>query len=130
MSDTSEIAALFDEWNSALNSGDPARVAALYAEDAVLLPTMSNQVRTTPDGIREYFAEFLTASPQGTVRESAIRLLCEDVACHCGIYVFELTSGGKRVTVPARFSFVYQRRADGWKIREHHSSVMPEPIDA
>ena len=41
----SEITALFDQWNSALQTGDPKQVAALYAADAILLPTVSNQVR-------------------------------------------------------------------------------------
>ena len=41
----SEITALFKQWNSALKTGDPKQVAALYAADAILLPTVSNQVR-------------------------------------------------------------------------------------
>jgi hypothetical protein len=36
-----EIAALFDEWNAALATGDPEKVADLYSPDAVLLPTLS-----------------------------------------------------------------------------------------
>ena len=35
----SEIIVLFDEWNGALQTGDPKKVAALYAADAILLPT-------------------------------------------------------------------------------------------
>ena len=38
------IAALFDEWNAALATKDPETVANLYAHDAVLLPTVSNEV--------------------------------------------------------------------------------------
>ena len=34
-----EVRELFDEWNAALATGDPAQVDALYADDAVLLPT-------------------------------------------------------------------------------------------
>lgn len=38
------IASLFDEWNAALATKDPQQVANLYAHDAVLLPTVSNEV--------------------------------------------------------------------------------------
>jgi uncharacterized protein (TIGR02246 family) len=38
------IASLFDTWNQALATKDPHRVADLYAHDAVLLPTVSNEV--------------------------------------------------------------------------------------
>lgn len=40
------IASLFDDWNQALATKDPEKVASLYAHDAVLLPTVSNEVRT------------------------------------------------------------------------------------
>jgi uncharacterized protein (TIGR02246 family) len=39
------IASLFDAWNQALATKDPNKVADLYAHDAVLLPTVSNEVR-------------------------------------------------------------------------------------
>ena len=51
----SEITALFDQWNSALQTGDPKQVAALYAADAILLPTVSNQVRHNHAEIEDYF---------------------------------------------------------------------------
>jgi uncharacterized protein (TIGR02246 family) len=38
------IAALFDRWNEALATKDPATVANMYGHDAVLLPTVSNEV--------------------------------------------------------------------------------------
>ena len=44
MSD-SHIAALFEEWNTALQTGEPEKVTALYESNAILLPTISNQVR-------------------------------------------------------------------------------------
>lgn len=42
-----EVAQLFDRWNAALTTGNPNNVAKLYTPDAVLLPTMSNQLRST-----------------------------------------------------------------------------------
>jgi hypothetical protein len=51
---TEIIGGLFDKWNAALQTGNPERVADLYAPDGVLLPTVSNQVRSPslPGGTR------------------------------------------------------------------------------
>src|SRR5690349_15177510 len=58
-----EIAALFDGWNAALRTGDAETVADRYAKDAVLLPTVSNKVRTDRAGIVDYFEHFLQNKP-------------------------------------------------------------------
>jgi hypothetical protein len=42
-----EISALFDRWNRSLQTGDPHKVVANYAERSVLLPTVSNKPRLT-----------------------------------------------------------------------------------
>jgi len=126
MPERSEITALFDAWIAALESGDASRVAALYSEDAILLPTISNHVRKSPAEIRDYFAAFLSMSPRGRLCESSARVLSDDSATHSGIYVFALTVDGKRTEITARFTFIYQRRGGGWMIVEHHSSAMPE----
>ena len=54
-----EIAALFDGWNKALQTGDPEKVTNRYADDAVLLPTVSNKIRTNHAEIEDYFHHFL-----------------------------------------------------------------------
>jgi hypothetical protein len=33
---------------------------------------------------------------------------------------------GKRVEVPARYTFVFTRSGQTWKIDEHHSSIRPK----
>ena len=43
-----EIASLFDRWNTALQTGNPKAVVALYDEGSILLPTVSNKPRLTP----------------------------------------------------------------------------------
>ncbi|WIA23804.1 hypothetical protein OEZ85_013479 [Tetradesmus obliquus] len=122
------IAALFDTWNAALATKDPAAVADLYGHDAVLLPTVSNEVRTTRAGIVDYFSNFLKLSPQGKVDQSTIRLLSPDVALHSGVYSFTLNPAeGETKIVQARFTFLYRKYGNGhWRIAEHHSSAMPE----
>ncbi|WP_256723261.1 SgcJ/EcaC family oxidoreductase, partial [Xanthomonas oryzae] len=55
-----KVAALFDTWNAALATGNPHKVADLYAPDGVLLPTVSNEVRASREKIENYFEMFLT----------------------------------------------------------------------
>ena len=117
-----EIVSLFGVWNSALETGDPGQVVALYAPDAILLPTMSNRVRHTHEEIKDYFVHFLEKSPVGTINESNIRTFGQ-LAINSGIYTFSFRDG---TSVPARFTFVYRWDGEQWLIVEHHSSQMPE----
>jgi uncharacterized protein (TIGR02246 family) len=121
-----EIAALFDEWNAALATGNPEKVADLYAPDAVLLPTLSPQIRTTRAGIVDYFAHLLPSKPQAEITQEIITVLDQDDALNTGLYTFTLTQNGVQQQVPARYTFVYQRIDGVWLIVNHHSSVLPE----
>uniref|UniRef100_A0A7S2QTI1 Calcium/calmodulin-dependent protein kinase II association-domain domain-containing protein n=1 Tax=Chlamydomonas chlamydogama TaxID=225041 RepID=A0A7S2QTI1_9CHLO len=120
----------FDRWNASLQTKDPKKVAALYAPDAVLLPTVSNKVRTTPEEIEDYFTQFLKLQPFGTVNESDVRLLTPETAIHSGVYTFQLNKNGFPAKVQARFSFTYKKIDGQWLIIDHHSSGMPEPVAA
>lgn len=72
--DEQEIRALFSLWNNALATGDSRLVAARYAKDAVLLPTVSDTPRTTPELIKDYFDAFLKRKPQGVITEGYIKI--------------------------------------------------------
>lgn len=121
------IAQQFQTWNAALQTFDPAKVAALYCDPGgVLLPTVSNKVRTTPAEITDYFEHFLQLKPKGTIDESYIRILGPDTAVNSGIYTFNVTQNGKPGEVQARYTFVYQKVNGKWCIMDHHSSAMPE----
>jgi uncharacterized protein (TIGR02246 family) len=125
-----EIAALFDRWNATLQNGGPHDMALLYAEDGVLLPTVSNVPRTNRVEIGEYFEHFLQLSPRGMINERYIAILDENSAIDSGIYTFDILRDGVPSYVVARYSFVYERVDGRWKIKSHHSSAMPEPVSA
>lgn len=122
-----DIAGLFDRWNSALQTGNVQSVVDLYAPDAVLQPTVSNQVRSTPAQIKDYFDHFLALKPVGQINYREIRQLGSNVAMDSGVYTFTLTEAtGKVRHVQARYTFVYEKVEGQWKILNHHSSAMPE----
>ena len=56
-----EVAALFDRWNQSLQSGDPKKVVANYAEKSILLPT-------EPVSRRSASTIAASASPPATLR--------------------------------------------------------------
>ena len=122
-----EIAGLFDRWNSVLQTGNAQSMVDLYAPDAVLQPTMSNQLRTTPDQIKDYFEHFMALKPAGQINYREISQLGSNVALDSGVYTFTLTEAtGKIRQVQARYTFVYEQVDGQWKILNHHSSAMPE----
>lgn len=121
MSD-SHIVALFEEWNTALQTGEPRNVTALYESNAILLPTISNQVRHNHEEIEDYFIHFLAKGPKGVINESNIRTF-GNIAINSGVYTFTFSDGN---SVQARFTYVYRWNGQRWLIVEHHSSALPE----
>lgn len=117
-----EVLALFDQWNASLATGDPQKVAANYAPDAVLIPTVSGKVRKTQDTRVDYFTYFLKGKPRGKIDRATVRVF-ETIAINSGLYTFTFADGHK---VSARYTFVYEKQPDGkWLIIEHHSSKLP-----
>ena len=118
----SEIARQFDRWNSALATLDPEKVVARYAPESILLPTVSNIPRTTPELRKDYFTMFLKNKPQGVIDSRQIQIGC-NTAFDAGIYTFTFGDGRK---VQARYTFTYGWNGKDWLITSHHSSAMPE----
>lgn len=116
------ILSLFDDWNLALQSGEPHKVVALYDRESVLLPTISNEVRHNHAELLDYFFQFLALGPSGKITETNIRIF-GDLAINSGVYSFSFNDGS---STDARFTFVYRWTGQHWLIIEHHSSRMPE----
>ena len=117
-----EILSLFDDWNEALQTLDPKNVAALYESNAILLPTLSKQVRHNSSEIEAYFSQLLAYAPKGSINEANVRIF-GDIAINSGVYTFLFESG---LSIQARFTFVYKWNGAKWMIIEHHSSKMPK----
>ena len=122
MTNNNTILSLFDDWNKALQTGNPDEVVKLYDKKAILLPTLSGQVRHTHDEIKDYFVHFLSKKPIGKINESNIRIF-GNLAINSGIYTFNFKDGS---SAEARFTYVYKKvDENNWIIVEHHSSLLP-----
>jgi hypothetical protein len=112
---------IIDLWLQAVNAHAVTEVCQLYAEDAILLPTLSDIICDTPERIRKYF-EFFLARPGITARLSSCYVQqYSEVKIDSGIYEFNWQEGGATKSARARFTFVIR---DG-RIVEHHSSLSP-----
>jgi uncharacterized protein (TIGR02246 family) len=116
-----EGSSLLDAWAEAFNTREPARVAALYAEDAFLHGTSQARLRVGLAEIRAYFRGTATVEfgERHFVRLSDGNLLS------VGHYRFSRTQDGREIVAPARFTFLFQRREGVWEILHHHSSAEP-----
>ncbi len=119
--DGSTTSELLQKWTSTIKNGDPKQVTKLYDENGILLGTFSPKERVGHELILEYF-ESLLKSPVEVQIVSEHSHVFESTAVNSGLYNF-ITNGK---TINARFSFVYSKNDDGWKIISHHSSVLPE----
>lgn len=117
-----QVVALFTQWNNDLLTGNPDKIVADYAPDAVLLATVSNKPRTTPAEIRDYFVHFMAGKPSGSIDHSYIKIGC-NTAQDVGTYTFKFANGKR---VHARYTYVYQWENGRWLIVHHHSSAMPQ----
>jgi uncharacterized protein (TIGR02246 family) len=116
-----EGSSLLDAWAEAFNTREPERVAALYAEDALLHGTSVAQLRVGIAQIRTYFRG--TSTVEFGERHSV--RLSDDNLLSVGHYRFSRTQDGREIVTPARFTFVFQRREGAWKVLHHHSSAEP-----
>lgn len=117
----------FTRWQQAVAAGDPKVVAALYAPDLTLLPTMAPNVITNRAGAEEYFIFFGQRNPTVEILEEHVSPAGDKSYVHAGVYRFMLGPQDNREPFDARFSFVWQQNDDGdWQILHHHSSRIPQ----
>lgn len=121
-----QVNAQFQRFNDGFQTRNPDVMVPLFSRNAVLLPTVSGQMRTDAAGIRDYFVSFLPNAPFGTITESETTIGC-NMATRVGNWTVRLTNPTTGVTseVAARFSFIYTYEDGDWKILHLHSSVRP-----
>lgn len=126
MEDDMQVLAAVDAWIEAFDARDAARIAALYAPDAVLWGTVSQKIRTTPEAVHAYFADSIANRPRLRMQlgERHIRMM-GDAAFVAGDYTAIDPGKEGDVVMPLRYTFVLAKRDGAWMIVSHHSSRMP-----
>ncbi len=140
--DAMQVKQAYTDWVKTVENakGNATEVAVLYAPDAVLLPTLSPEIKIklsnntsqelydfTSSDIRQYFVAFTKLKDLKAQTGKLYTQVFNDVAINTGLYTFEyLDDQGKKIDVPARFTFVYEKINGKWLIINHHSSYLPE----
>jgi uncharacterized protein (TIGR02246 family) len=116
--DSAAVNNVRNEFISAFNAGDAAKVASLYAADAVIMPTHQPTI-TGRDAIQNYNKTFFeTFTP--TINISPVETkVFGDRALDRGTYTIQLTpkAGGSPMMDEGKYLVLLQRQADGsWKL--------------
>ncbi len=116
-------------WLATVTSGRPnaaEEVMKLYADDAILLGTVSEQVRDTRSEIKTYFDYFTQLQKLSVSGYRSFIRVYGDTAINSGYYTFSYESDGHTKVVPARYTFSYRKINGKWLIEDHHSSAIPK----
>ena len=112
---------MLEIWVEKIRTNDPTQVVSLYHNDGLLLGTFSDIERKGHDLILAYFENLLKSQVDVEI-VTQHKHESDSIITNSGLYNFIVD--GK--TVNARFSFVFIKTGDDWKILSHHSSVLPE----
>ena len=112
---------MLETWVERIRTNDPKQVASLYHDDGLLLGTFSDIERKGSNLILEYFENLLKSDVDVEI-VTQHKHETDSLITNSGLYNFIVD--GK--TVNARFSFVFMKTGNDWKILSHHSSVLPE----
>lgn len=114
----------FTDWNNALLTRDPAKVAALYDKNCTFLPTLSPDFKKGRKGAEKYFEHFLKKKPNGKIIKESIQIIDNNTYVHSGFYDFALGNSERKNIAKARFTFIWQKdKNNNWRILHHHSSL-------
>ncbi len=105
------------EWMEAVKRGDPASLAALYTEDATLLPPNSEPIRGR-QGIQAFMGTLMEMGIREVTLETVDVEYLDDVAYEVGAYTLKIEpEGGQATTDQGKYVVVWKRDGDGpWKL--------------
>lgn len=119
----------YNHWRSslALAKGCGKKMADLYTDDAILIPTFLPKILFQKDsGIENYFSNLTKFSNLCCQTNQLITRLENTVGINSGMYTFSYTdSKDQEIIIPARFTFIYKKINNHWLVFEQHSSTLP-----
>ena len=128
--DSAGVIKAYNAWCDAIGKarGNALLVVKYYAPHAILLPTLSDKILFNEHNqLNDYFADLTSYKDIRCETKKLITSMNgEDFAMTSGFYYFIFNDkDGNKITIPARFTFVYKKYDHQWLILQHHSSVLP-----
>jgi uncharacterized protein (TIGR02246 family) len=112
----SKVAKLDEAWLDAYKAADFDRLAALYAEDAVLMPTFSEPVQGR-EAIRNFFAESVKDVPKRSMALKSFRVEASgNLLVDSGEYTFDgVSTEGKSLHILGNYITVFKNVDGKWR---------------
>lgn len=126
-----EARTILSQIDVALNSNDPAQMAAVYAPDAVLLSTSTNDVIKTGAGVLADLTEISKLQATIVPNASEVQVLDADTIVTTSVLTFDFKRNNRATWQVFRVTQVVQKQADGrWLIVNEHFAPAPKPVAA
>lgn len=120
-----DVSSALVDWKDSVEGGDVDVIMALYDKKAIMISTFVQSPITSREGLFGYYKK-VVANPDVRVEiEEENPRKFGNMAVNTGRYTLSYTQEGEAVTIPARFSFVYQLQGNKWIIVDQHSSRVP-----
>ena len=119
--------AVLEQFKKAYDASDPVAIVRLFAPDAVFLGTRMQRPTRDREAILKYFQDSAAANlpKKVEIENYEVLQLSETAILFTGQDMFSQTTDGKTIQIPARFTIVVTKGAEGWGIGHFHSSARP-----
>jgi len=114
---------VLQNWVKKIRTNDANQVAELYHDDGLLLGTFSNKERHGKSLILKYFKKLLKSKVDVEIITQHVHKT-NTILVSSGLYNFIVND----VTIKARYTFVFSKNKNNWKILSHHSSLLPDSV--
>jgi uncharacterized protein (TIGR02246 family) len=108
------IQKLEDQWGAAFNKGDPAAVAAMYADDAYVLPAGSPMVHG-PSAIQDFWTKAMDQLADVKCSTQDVKPLGRSAALEIGTCTFK-TKGATPQDAALKYAVVWKKADGQWKL--------------
>jgi uncharacterized protein (TIGR02246 family) len=111
----STVAKLNEAWQSAYKVADSDRLAALYAEDAVVMAPGGEPLQGR-EAIRDFFAEDFKEFPKHSLTTKSLRVeACETLLVDSGEYKYDgVNNEGKPVHIMGNYITAFKKTDGSW----------------
>lgn len=115
-----------DGWSAAYTAGDAEGVIQSYWPEATLFGTEGGDLANGAEAIRKHYAALKGSGVQNRIGRRHPIPLGRDAVLISGYYEFLRLQDGKPVSSFARFTMLFTKRGNEWRIAHHHSSAYVE----
>jgi len=124
---TPDVGAALTQWKEAVESAKVDDIMKLYDKHAIMISTFAQNPMTDRKEIMGYYKKVVVNPDIKVEIEDSHPRVFGTIAINTGRYTLSYSQEGEPISIPARFSFVYQLQGGKWIIVDHHSSRVPLP---